>query len=420
MRLLVQGRVPLKGQYQPSGNSNEAVALLAASLLSSEEIILTRVPNTSAVRQMLEVAQDLGTTYVWEGEHIRLNTPKLALRQISSVHSSRAIGAVLYLAAILARRDHAVLEWTEPLNRLYTHLTAMRDLGLRVDIEGQMIKLAAHRWEHQEIVLMESSVTATVLVCMLAAALGQETVIYNAASEPHVRSLQHMLVKMGAQIDGIGSNLLKIRGVENLNGTSHTVQPDHIEVASVAAICGITPGHVQIQPVILSDLHMIRRVYERLGMTLMVEGESLHVYEQNGAVVSSPRNDVEVEVDTAPWPGFPSDLVAIATVLATQAKGTTLIHEKLYSNRLLFIDKLKSMGAQIVLCDPHRAVVIGPCTLRGEYMDTPDIRIGLGLLGAAMCADGQSVIDRAELFGRNFENVIGKLRGLGAEIEVQN
>jgi UDP-N-acetylglucosamine 1-carboxyvinyltransferase len=204
-----------------------------------------------------------------------------------------------------------------------------------------------------------------------------------------------------------------------LIGASHTVQPDHIEVASIAAISAVTPGRISIEPVIPVDMRMINKVYEQLGVQLILEDSSLHVYEHSNLKIASLNEEVDLTISTAPWPGFPSDLIAIATVLATQTNGTTLIHEKLFSNRLLFVDKLKAMGAQIVLCDPHRAITIGASPLRGEYIDTPDVRIGLGLLVAALCAEGESVIDRAELIGRNFENVVGKLIGLGAAIEVQ-
>lgn len=420
MRLIVQGRSPLKGVYTPSGNSNEAIALIAASLLTSEKVILHGVPTTTAVQVMLRMAEQLGSSVQWAASTLQLQTPRITERLLNPIASDRPVASTLLLAPILAHREHATLEWTEPLGRLHTHLTALRDLGIKIDIQGQVINLTAKRWTSQKIVLTETSVTATALICLLAAVLGEETTVYNAASEPHIRSLQHLLVKMGVQIEGIGSNLICIRGkADGLGGAIHTVQVGHIEIASIAALAALLPGRVTIDPVIPEDMLIIHKVFERLGIKLDFEDHKLHVPGGQPLEISRREEDVDVAIDTAPWPGFPSDLVAITTVAATQANGTTLIHEKLFNNRLLFVDKLKAMGAQIVLCDPHRAVVVGPTPLRAEYLDNPDVRVGLGLLGAALCAEGQVIIDRAELIERSFENVIGKLQALGADIKVE-
>ncbi len=419
MRLLVQGRAPLKGHYQPSGSSNETIALIAASMLTPDSVCLQSVPKTHAVRRMVEMAGELGAAIDWQETCLRLQTERITERRIHAGHITRSVAAVLFLAPILARRDHATLEWEESIGRVHTHLTAMRDLGIKIDIQNNTINFMAQRWQKQDIILTETSVTATALVCMLAAALGEETIVHNAASEPHLRSLQEMLVKMGAKIEGIGSNLIRIEGA-NLSGAEHAIHPDHIEIASLAAIAAMSPGYVSIESVVPADLRMIQKVYARLGITLIFEENRLYIPEHGSLLISSRQEDVDVEVDSAPWPGFPSDLIPISTVVATQANGTTLIHEKLFNNRLLFVDKLKAMGAQIILCDPHRAIVVGPTPLQGEYMDTPDVRIGLALLGAAMCAHGQVIIDRAELIERNFENVIQKLIGLGALIKVED
>lgn len=419
MRLTVQGRTPLTGNYQPSGNSNEAIALIAASMLTPESVCLQSVPKTRAVRRMVEMAGELGAAVEWQETCLSLRTERIAERHIHTGHITRSVAAILFLAPILARRDHATLEWEQSIGRLHTHFSAMRDLGIKIEIQGSIVKFTAQHWQKQDIILTGTSVTATALVCMLAAVLGEETIIHNAASEPHLRSLQEMLVKMGAKIEGIGSNLIRILG-GNLSGAEHAIHPDHIEIASIAAISAITPGHINIEAVVPADLRMIQKVYARLGITMIFEDNRLYVPEQAQLLISSRQEDVDVEIDTAPWPGYPSDLIAISTVVATQANGTTLIHEKLFNNRLLFVDKLKAMGAQIILCDPHRAIVVGPTPLQSEYLDNPDIRIGLALLGAALCAEGQVIIDRAELIERNFENVIQKLVGLGAAIQVED
>lgn len=425
MRIAVEGRAPLSGDYFPSGNGNALLSAIAASLLTDHPTQLHRVPNTPRTEQMLAIAQALGATVTYEGDTLTLQTPHLQTRTLDNELTNQLGASVLFLAPVIARRRHARLEWIGPLNRLHTHLTALRDLGQEIEIEGDAINIVGSTWDEQTIILTEMSVTATALVCMLAAVLGTKTIIYNAASEPHLRTLQHQLVQMGAQIEGVGSNLLTIHGMGSAPKASNiAIPPDHIEIASIAAIAAITPGQVAIHDVPLADLRMILKVYERLGVDYFLQSPSddsalhtLHVPEQAGTRVRRAE-DSDLVVDTSPWPGFPSDLVAIATVLATQSRGSTMIHEKLYNDRLIFIDKLKGMGAQILLCDPHRAVVIGKSDLKAEYIDTPDLRIGLGMFAAALCAQGRSIIDNAQVIDYVFENAIGKLIGLNAAIEV--
>jgi UDP-N-acetylglucosamine 1-carboxyvinyltransferase len=254
---------------------------------------------------------------------------------------------------------------------------------------------------------------------MLAACLGRETVIHNAACEPHTQELAHLLEQMGAQIDGIGSNVVRIFGKPQLHGAAASVGPDHIEVASIAAISAMSGGRVQIDGTRLADLRMIVKVYSGLGIQLDADETALFVPKHGQLSVSNREEDVDASIETAPWPGFPSDLVAIATVIASQARGTSLIHEKLFNNRLLFVDKLNAMGAQIVLCDPHRAIVVGPTPLRAIYMDSPDVRTGLGMLGAALIASGTAVIDNAQVIEHSFEGALKKLQALGAKITIE-
>jgi UDP-N-acetylglucosamine 1-carboxyvinyltransferase len=252
---------------------------------------------------------------------------------------------------------------------------------------------------------------------MIAAALGQQTTILNAASEPHVVDLLNLLVAMGANIDGIGSNLLTVRGGQQLGGASCSVAPDHVEAASIAAIAALSGGELTIEGTRRLDLRLIAKVYERLGLQIKAEDDTISVPVHDQFITSNAEEDVDVSIESSPWPGFPSDLIAMATVVATQAQGTVLIHEKLFNNRMLFTDRLTAMGAQIVLCDPHRAIVVGPTPLQSEYMDNPDVRTGLALLGAAMCASGTTQIDNAEAFHRNFDHVIDKLIAVGAHIK---
>jgi UDP-N-acetylglucosamine 1-carboxyvinyltransferase len=369
---------------------------------------------------MFDAARALGTSVTREGDTVRLQTSTLHSRSLEEEFTEGQVSAVLFLAPILALRRHARLEIDYPLSRLYTHLVALRDLGVSVQVNGQVIDFQADPWDRREVTLLQTSVTATALVCMLAACLGRETAVYNAASEPHIQDLQRMLVTMGAQIDGIGSNVLQIQGTDRLGGASVRLSPDHVEIASLTALGAMTRGSITVEGINPDHLKVIARVYARLGINLYLNGDRLFLPVHDALVVSQNEEELDVPIETAPWPGFPSDLVAMTTVIASQARGTTLIHEKLFNNRLLFVDKLTAMGAQIVLCDPHRALVVGPARLRGEYMDTPDVRTGLALLGAALCSQSSVTIDSAELIDRTFENVVSKLVHLGAQIEVVN
>lgn len=427
MRIAVEGRAPLAGTYTPSGNANAVLATIAAALLSDQPTQLHRVPNTPRTTHMLTIASELGATIAQEGDQLTIHTSHIQTRTLDHSLTSRFGASVLFLGPIIARRRHARLEWREPISRLHTHLAALQELGQQIEIDGDAINITGNTWEERAIILTETSVTATALVCMLAAVLGEQTIVHNAASEPHLRTLQHQLVQMGANIEGIGSNLLTIHGMDQAPKASNVAMPpDHIEIASVAAMAAVTDGQVSIEDVYLPDMRMVLKVYERLGVNYFLQSPSdehqyhtLHIPEHGDARVTRRLENSDIVVDTAPWPGFPSDLVAIATVLASQLRGgSTLIHEKLYNDRLIFIDKLKGMGAQIVLCDPHRAMVIGKSHLRGEYIDTPDVRIGLGMLAAALCASGESIIDNAQAIGYIFEGVIEKLQALGAAIKV--
>ncbi len=418
MRMIVRGRAPLRGTLHPSGNSNAALATIAAALLTDAPVTLHNVPDTLSTAQMLENAQVLGASVTHEGATVRLHTPTLLTRAVERTQTEQQVGTVLFLAPLLARRQHARLEVTFPLSRLYTHLNALRDLGADVRATSDAVDFQLTPWEKREIVLAQTSVTATVLVSMLAASMGQQTTICNAASEPHVQDVLRLLVAMGAQVEGIGSNRLRIQRAETLVGASVQLAPDHVEIASIAGIVAITGGTLTVQGVVAAHLRQIARVYGRLGVHLYLDGDTLLVPAHDTLTVSQHAEELDVPIETAPWPGFPSDLIAMAALIATQARGMTLIHEKLFGNRLLFVDKLNSMGAQIVLCDPHRALIAGPTPLRGEYLDTPDVRTGLALLGAALCAEGDVTIDNAQLIERTFENTIGKLTQLGAQIEV--
>lgn len=419
MRVHVEGRHPLNGQYRPSGNANAAIALMAAALLTDKPAALHNVPRTTSTKVMLQTAEHLGAEFNWEGSTLSLRAEQLNRRTLTSDVTNSFVGALLYLPAILVRRQYVQLEMDFPLNRIRTHLEAMRDLGLDVTINNGAVECRPVAWTYKDIILTQTSVTATAIVMMLAACLGKETVIHNAASEPHIRELANFLELMGAQIQGVNSNVLHIFGQTELHGAEATIGPDHIEAASIAALGALNGGRVEITGARQADMRMIDRVYQRLGIQLDIDDQAIFVPKHEALIISNREEDVDASIETAPWPGFPSDLVAMATVAATQARGTCLIHEKLFDNRLLFIDKLNAMGAQIVLCDPHRAIVIGPAPLHAIYMDSPDVRTGLGMLGAALVANGETVIDNAQVLGNSFDGVLDKLKALGARITIE-
>jgi UDP-N-acetylglucosamine 1-carboxyvinyltransferase len=421
MRLRVEGKSPLNGVYRPSGNANAAQALLAAALLTESPVTLRNMPRTLSTQGMLQQVQQLGATLTWaDDETVTINAEQITRRVLSQAESDATVGMILFVAPLLVRRQHARLEIDYPLNRIRTHLEALRDLGIDVVNSHGAVEFKSASWERKDIILTQASVTATAIVMMLAARAGKETIIYNAACEPHIQELAHMLNKMGAQIDGIGSNVLIVYGVNQLNGADVTIGPDHIEAASIAAISAMNGGRVQIEGIRQHDMRMIVIIDWRLGIQIDMDEDGLFIPHHDTLSVSNREEDVDSSIETAPWPGFPSDLVAIATVVATQARGTSLIHEKLFNNRLLFVDKLKAMGAQIVLCDPHRAIVIGPSPLRGIYMDSPDVRTGLGILGAALTAKGESVIDNAQALEHTFGGVLPKLQALNARIQIDD
>lgn len=418
MRIRVDGGRPLSGTYRPSGNTNAAVALLGASLMTDQPMRLTNVPRAANVQVMIDLAQWLGASTQNGGDQLLLHTPQVTQRQLTPMETQGYAGALLYIAPILARRGYVRLEIDFPLNRVRTHLEALRDLGQDVVIANGAIEIRRATWDYRDILMTQPSVTATGVALLLAATLGEETVIANAASEPHIQDLANALEMMGAQIEGIGSNTLRVFGKRDLHGIEFAIGPNHIEAASVAAMIALSGGRGQVDGTRQRDMRMIERIFKRLGLMLDVDTESIFIPRHTDLAVSNREEDVDASIETAPWPGFPSDLVAIATVAATQARGTSLIHEKLFNNRLLFIDKLNAMAAQIMLCDPHRAIVVGRTELLPIYMDTPDVRAGLGLLGAALIADGETVIDNAQAITRSFDGVLDKLTALGAGITV--
>ncbi len=421
-RFRIEGGYPLNGTIRPSGNKNAALPALAAALLTDEPVILHNVPEIGDVRTMQRLLADLGVEITplgpnslrLQAKHIRSTQPDPAL--------CREIRASILLAGPMVART-GFLELPPPggdvigRRRVDTHLLALESLGATVTY-NRTFRFQARRLQGRTILLDEASVTATENAIMAAVLARGTTVIRNAACEPHVQDLCHLLNRMGARIEGIGSNVLTIHGVDRLHGAEYTLGPDYIEIGSYIGLGAVTPGELRIEPVKPDDLHMIRWVFERrLNVRTYLEGHTLVVPDGQELRVMPDVGGAIPKIDDAPWPMFPADLMSIALVVATQAHGVILIHEKLFESRLYFVDKLISMGAHIILCDPHRAVVSGPARLHGQVLTSPDIRAGMALLIAALIAEGESIIYNIEQIDRGYQRIEEKLRPLGAHIE---
>ncbi len=424
-RFIVTGGRRLSGVVRPSGNKNEALPAIAAALLAPGVTVLENVPKIRDVLHMLDSAASVGAVITWIGPNevsidateIRTDAPK---PEIASVIR----GSFLLAAPLLHRKGHARLPRPGGdkigRRRLDTHLIALEALKAKVHdtTVAYDLSLPFGRFISDVVFLDEASVMATENALMAAAVADGESFILNAASEPHVQGLAKMLVSMGAKIEGIGTNRLRIEGAPNLNPTRHRLGADHIEVGSFMAIAAMTGGEIRIPDVDPEHFRMIRHVFRRLGVVTHFEDvTTLVVPARQPLEVQSDVDGSIVKVDDAPWPGFPADLTSLIVVLATQCKGTVLVHEKLFESRLFFVDNLLQMGAKIVLCDPHRAVVVGPSRLHAAEMASPDIRAGMALIAAALCADGKSVIQNAAQVDRGYERIEERLRALGADIE---
>ncbi len=373
------------------------------------------------VHTMLDLLTNIGAeverldTYSW-----RLHAREIRLPPFAREKFRRIRGSILLAGPLLAR-----LGWVEipppggdviGRRRVDTHFLAFQELGAEVDV-NDLFRLNARQLRGADILLDEASVTGTENAIMAAVLAKGTTVLRNAASEPHVQDLCHMLNRLGARIEGIGSNVLVIHGVDRLSGGEFTIGPDHIEVGSYIALAAMTRGELRIRNAAPQHLRMIRHVFSRLGVEIQVEGDDIYVSPNQPMRVVPDIGGAIPTVADAPWPAFPADLMSIAIVLATQVEGTVLFHEKMFESRLYFVDKLIFMGARIVLCDPHRCVVQGPSQLQGDILVSPDIRAGMALVGAALCARGESVIRNVEQIDRGYERVEEKLRSLGARIE---
>jgi len=421
-RLVIHGGTPLSGTVVPVGNKNGALALIAASVLTDDELHLGNVPRIRDVDAMLEIIEGLGGRVCWRGENeVTLCGADIDGSTVDTELGERIRASFLLAGPLLARLGRAEM----PLpggdfigrRRLDPHIDAFEALGAVCDYDSGFILQARDGLRAGDVLMDEPSVMATENVLMAAALTPGATVIHNAACEPHVQDLARLLVKMGADIQGIGSNLLTVNGAARLGGATHEVAPDHIEIGSFMALAGATGGELRIKDTIPHDLRMICLVFGRLGLYSEFDGNDMIVPGGQRLVVKSDFGGYKTKVMDGPWPAFPADLTSVAVALATQSEGSVLIHEWMFENRLVFTDKLTVMGADIVLCDPHRAIVTGPRRLHGARLVSPDIRAGMAMLIAALCAEGRSEIGNASEIDRGYERIDKRLRDLGARIE---
>jgi UDP-N-acetylglucosamine 1-carboxyvinyltransferase len=417
---LIDGGVPLNGTIKASGNKNAALPCIAAALLTDEPVLLRNIPDIEDVQVMLEVYRALGG----ETESLGPNSWRLTLRNIKSStipqeQAKKIRASILFAGPLLARTGKAVLPPPGGdvigRRRLDTHFLALTELGAKVKTNNEFT-FSAKTLLGADIFLDEASVTGTENAVMAAVLAKGKTILTNAASEPHVQDLCNMLVSMGARIEGIGSNILTITGVKKLSGCEFEIGADFMEVGSFIGLAAATGGDLHIEGARPQDMRPAKIAFGKLGISWAHEGSIIHVPKGQMLEVNCDLGGMIPKIDDAPWPGFPPDLISIVIVVATQIKGTVLIHEKMYESRMFFVDKLIAMGARIVLCDPHRAVISGPAKLHGSELISPDVRAGMAMIIAAMCAEGKSVIRNVYQVERGYEHLTERLAALGARI----
>ena len=419
-KFVIEGGIPLIGEVTPGGNKNAALPLMAACLLTSDPVILHNMPEIQDVNTMRKLFMSLGVEFTEIEPHVwKIQAKDLRPAELDPDLCRKIRASILLAGPMLARIGR--LELPPPggdvigRRRVDTHMLALEKLGAKINYD-RMFRLECKKLIGADILLDEASVTATenaIMACVLAEGI---SILRNAASEPHIQELCHMLNSMGAEIENIGSNTLVIHGVKSLHGAEFTIGPDYLEVVSFIGAAAVTHGEITIKNAGNKYLDMIKLVFGRLGVTWQEHGEDLFVPANQKMVIEPDLGGAIPMINVMPWPAFPTDLMSIAIVVATQSKGTALFHDWMYPSRMFFTDKLVGMGAQIVLCDPHRCMVQGPTQLTGEKMESPDIRAGMSLVLAALSAKGKSTIRNVAQIDRGYEQVEEKLQKLGANI----
>jgi UDP-N-acetylglucosamine 1-carboxyvinyltransferase len=420
-RFIVEGGRRLEGTIRPGGNKNAALPILAACLLTDEVVLLQNLPDIQDVRVMLQIMEGLGASV----ERLEANVVRIhAKGEISStpdIELSKKIRASILLAGPLLARCGRV-SVAKPggdaigRRRVDTHLLALEALGAQIEVSAYEYRMEARALKGRKMFLDEASVTATENAIMAAVLAEGETQIYNAAAEPHVQDLCHLLNKMGAQIDGIATNSLRIVGVDTLHGCEFYIKSDHIEVGSYIGLAVVTRSELLIEDGVPEHMYSVRHMLEKLGVDIRIEGQNIRVPKDQELRVRYDIGAAVPKIDDGPWPLFPADLLSIMIIIATQAEGTVMIFEKMFESRLFFTDKLIGMGARIILCDPHRAIIVGGGRLYGGEISSPDIRAGMALLLAALCAKGESTIHNVHQIDRGYERIDERLNALGARI----
>ncbi len=421
-KYIVEGGYPLSGRITPNGNKNAALPIVAATLLTDDEVVLKNVPNIEDVVIMIKIVKELGKNVEKINDHEYKFSGAITNNSIASELGQKIRTSILFAGPLLARTGE--VELPPPggdvigRRRLDTHFLALSKLGTNVEIDANF-KLSANKLVGKDIFLDEASVTGTENAVMAAVMAEGETVIMNAACEPHVQDLCNLLNLMGGKIDGVGSNTLRIKGVPKLHGAEFTIGTDFMEVGSLIGLAAVTHSEIEIPNCQPEHMNMSRLTFGKLGIHWETDGNTIWVPSHQELKVQSDIGGMIPKIDDAPWPGFPPDLVSIIIVTATQVDGTVLVFEKMFESRMFFVDKLVAMGAKIILCDPHRAVISGPARLRGTTLTSPDIRAGMALLIAALCAEGKSTIQNVVQIERGYENLPERLRALGAKIKVE-
>ena len=419
-KFVVEGGHPIAGSMRPAGNKNAALPMIAAAVLTDEEVLLENVPDIRDVRTLLELLRSMGAEadFVERGL-VRIQAGGVDPERLNPALASRIRGSILLAGPMLAR--HGAMRLPPPggdvigRRRVDTHFLALRRLGAEVSADGEY-RMRADRLVGADIFLDEPSVTGTENAVMAAALADGTTRLRNAAAEPHVQNLCAMLQGMGARVSGVGTGSLEVEGADALRGGRFRIGSDHIEVGSFIGLAAMTGGELTIEDAAVEHLDSTLVGFDRLGIRCEVRGADLHVPADQAMEIRTDLGGHIPKIDDGPWPAFPADLTSIALVVATQCRGTILIHEKMFESRMFFVDKIITMGANIVLCDPHRAVVVGPSKLRGGSVDSPDIRAGMALLLAALAAEGRSEIREIGQIERGYERIDERLRALGARI----
>jgi UDP-N-acetylglucosamine 1-carboxyvinyltransferase len=421
-RFRIQGGLPIEGEFTPTGNKNSALPLLAACLLTDQPVTLRRVPDIEDVRVMCQLLQTLGARVNRSGDVVTVEAKTIDPDRLSPDFCRQIRGSILLAGPLLARCGRVQL--APPggdvigRRRLDAHLHGLQDMGATLELSPLGLSLRAKTLQPGELLLDEASVTATENLVMAAAATPGAHVLFHTACEPHVQDVCHLLNAMGADIQGIGTNRLTVQGSDRLGGADFELGPDYIEAASYLAAAAVTGGHLRVRRV-HSPLvhHVMHRPFARLGAGWQVEGDDWVYTPQDSLRIADDLGGALPKIEDGIWPATPSDLMSLLIVVATRAEGSILFFEKMFESRMVWVDRLISMGARIVQCDPHRVLVNGPSALTGSHQTSPDIRAGMALILAALCAEGESMIENAQMIDRGYQQVDTQLRALGADIE---